>query len=348
MRLIRYFPRISSTGRKLESFDYCLLSSDYLPLANVINAPCIFIPTGADLTRLPFPKLDEFPKRPIFLKGFARRLMGRNQRNGIAACKKITSSVFPPFSDSLERLGIEKSSSKLAKTYLPLIMDLDLFSESFESEWPDYIKQLRSDSGFITFSPSRIIDEINPTRIRVGSWKNTSALVYGFKIFMEHHNQKTSLLKAPKLVFIDRTYSPDVEKIKNLVRELHLEEHVVWLSAANSLGFTRSQLRDLYSACDVVADDFGVGWFGGVALEALAFNKDVITYVPENLMVSIYGSNPFNVCKTPLEISQQLSKLYELKADGFSSSSGREWLQKVQGPDAILKRFNLLISEVNS
>jgi glycosyltransferase involved in cell wall biosynthesis len=254
--------------------------------------------------------------------------------------------VFLPFSESLERLGINKNSQKLAKTFLPLVMDLELFSSSPELAWPNYVKQIRSNSEFVVFSPSRIIDEINPTRIRVGSWKNTSALVYGFKLFLDSCDLTAHGLSNPKLVFIDRSYSPDVKKIKDLVQKLYLEGNVVWLKAVNESGFTRSQLRDLYSACDVVADDFGVGWFGGVALEGLAFNKEVITYVPDDLMISIYGSNPFNVCRTPIEIAQQLSRLFETKATNPPNSSGREWLQKVQGAEAILRKFDLLIDEM--
>lgn len=348
MRLIRYFPNLSRTKTKLEKYDYCLLSSDYLPLAAVIDTPCIFFPSGADLTRLPFPRLDEQPRRPFTLKWFTRKLLGRNQSKGIINCKKITSSVFPPFAESLKSLGIPKADPKLTKTFLPLIMDLELFSTSMASEWPETIKVLRSSSNFIIFSPSRIIDVKNPVRIRVGSWKNTSALVHGFKIFLDSYAMTFPDFVRPKLIFIDRSYSPDVQRIKDLIEVLRLEKNVIWLRADRAEGFTRSQLKDLYSACDVVADDFGVGWFGGVALEGLAFNKDVITHVPDELMKSLYGSNPFSCCKEPSEIAQQLSRLYDLKISGSHEPNTRKWLEETQSPEALIKVFRQILEEVNS
>ena len=347
MRLIRYFPNLSRTKTKLKNFDYCLLSSDYLPLAKVIDTPCIFFPSGADLTRLPFPRLDEQPRKPFTLKWLARNLMGKNQRDGILNCKKITSSVFPPFAESLEMLGVHKTSSKLTNTYLPLIMDLELFSPSLCSEWPEAIRNLRNNSEFIIFSPSRIIDVINPTRIRVGSWKNTSALVHGFKIFLAKNALSFPRMIEPKLVFIDRSYSPDVQGIKDLIQTLSLEKNVIWLRADSAVGFTRSHLRHLYSACDVVADDFGVGWFGGVALEGLAFNKDVITYVPDKLMNSIYGSNPFSCCKEPEEIARQLSRLYDLKINDPSKPNTRKWLEETQNPEVLTRILGQILDEVN-
>jgi len=348
MRLIRYFPNLCKTKSKLRDYDYCLLSSDYLPLAKVIKVPCIFFPSGADLTRLPFPSLDEQLRKPFTLKWLTRKLMGKNQRDGILSCKKITSSVFPPFAESLERLGVHKNDPKLTKTYLPLIMDLDLFSPSLNSEWPEELKNLRKDSEFIVFSPSRIIDIVNPTRIRVGSWKNTSALVHGFKIFLNSCALTFSENIAPKLVFIDRSYSPDIQKIKDLIGNLDLEKNVIWLRADNSEGFTRNQLRHFYTACDVVADDFGVGWFGGVALEGLAFNKDVITHVPDKLMNSLFGSNPFSCCKEPNEIALQLSRLYDLNVNSVYIPNTREWLEETQNPEVLLKVFKQILDEVNS
>jgi hypothetical protein len=62
----------------------------------------------------------------------------------------------------------------------------------------------------------------------------------------------------------------------------------------------------------VVADDFGVGWFGCIIMESLSCNTLVITCVKNDDMLNILCSNFINAACYSHLIAQQLDVLYKL------------------------------------
>ena len=51
-------------------------------------------------------------------------------------------------------------------------------------------------------------------------------------------------------------------------------------------------MRALYHRSDVVADEFGVGWFGYVTLEGLASSRPVLCHLDEQVMATMYPEHP--------------------------------------------------------
>src|SRR5207248_4826794 len=60
-------------------------------------------------------------------------------------------------------------------------------------------------------------------------------------------------------------------------RSSDLTDQVLWLQPPRPDGFTRDELIDLYAISDVVADQFGAGFFGYVVLEALSVGRPVLS-----------------------------------------------------------------------
>jgi hypothetical protein len=335
IRLMRILPRLSALKRSINDFDLCILSGDFICLAPYLRIPVIFYPTGVDLTRMPFPQLDEEPYRFMSPKWMARQLFSLNLKKGIKKSTLITSIYFERFENALRKLSIVEGDLRLAKTYLPWVID----PAKIKKIKPDMLSKsaldLRSTSDFIVFSPSRLIDVNNYSRSETGAWKNNSLLVKGFAEFVSLLNN--NLRSVPKLVFLENANSPDIDRIKALVTSLGIKSNVIWLKNANGFGYTRDELLELYSSVDVVADDFGAGWFGGVALEGLCCELPVLNHTAEGLMSKLYGSNPFLEANTSTGAAKHLMDLFAKPEYRFElGGAGREWTEKNHGSDSIL------------
>jgi glycosyltransferase involved in cell wall biosynthesis len=93
---------------------------------------------------------------------------------------------------------------------------------------------------------------------------------------------------------------------------------------------------DLYSAADVVADDFGIGWIGSVVLEALAIGRPVLSYIDEGVMRSMYPWHPIVSCRTPEEIADCLLGLYRDPARRQEiGQRGRDWIKAFHDPSHV-------------
>jgi len=342
---MRVLPRISGLRNSINQYDICILSGDYVCLAPYLRIPVIFYPTGADLTRMPFPRLDEKPYKLLSPKWIARHIFSYNQRNGIKHSTIITSVDFERFEYALSKIDIVKGDPRLAETYLPWTIDPSRIKKITEMQLSNTAVELRNLSEFIVFSPSRLIDIKNYSRSETGAWKNNSLLIEAFAEFLYELDRDVRFM--PKLVFIEKENSPDIDWIKALVTRLGIDLNVVWIKHPSGRGFTRSELLELYSSVDVIADDFGVGWFGGVALEGLCCELPVLNHTAEGLMLKLYGANPFLEGSTSSQVAKHLMDLFA-KPDYRieQGQAGRIWVEKNHGSDSMLNAVNAVIAEV--
>lgn len=72
-----------------------------------------------------------------------------------------------------------------------------------------------------------------------------------------------------------------------LVTKLNIGEHVEFLPRLR-----KSELIDRLNAADVIADQFDLGAMGGVALEALAIGKPLLSYLKEECAMRCYSEPP--------------------------------------------------------
>jgi glycosyltransferase involved in cell wall biosynthesis len=167
-------------------------------------------------------------------------------------------------------------------------------------------------------------------------------LFKGFELFA-----RSSEVSHPLLVLIDRTESPDIALARHMIDELKISEHVLWLRPPRRDGFTRSELISLYGASDVVVDEFGIGWFGSVALEALAMAKPLVAYVDEGIMSQMYPWHPFQSGQTPEDVAAILVRLAgDSSARQAIGDRGRVWMETFHSYTAVAPIYATAITQL--
>jgi glycosyltransferase involved in cell wall biosynthesis len=316
----RVWPRATPLLSELREFDMVMVSGHGVRLAPFVDRPFIFYVTGWDLTVSPFPI--RFFSRP---EGLGRRVSamigGTWQRKGIRAAAEIWSQPFAPFVTALTRLDVPRE--KIVSKYFPLMIDTDLFScdpQAAASADPN-VRRVVDDHDFVVFHPSRMMINRAPRFIDTGQWKGNDKLFEGFARFVSANPQA-----RPVLALIDRTASPDILQARSLITRLGLDSRVVWLKPPRGPGFERHDLVRFYSVADVVADEFGVGWFGSVVVEGLSVGKPVLCYLDAEVMQQLYPWHPVLSPRTEDEIAECLTDLYRDPARRARLGDvGRRW-----------------------
>jgi glycosyltransferase involved in cell wall biosynthesis len=329
---------------ELRQFDLLVVSGNGPMFAPFTGRPYCFFVSGGDLTETPFPL--------AFMRGHetARQrvgalLIGPRQRRGIRRAREIWAPPYRPYLRALERLHVP--TERLGTDYLPVAIDTRRFRfDPVAKQDPSPVaRDLTNGSDFVVFHPSRLMIRSRSARQReVGNWKKNDILLRGFALFA-----RSGSARAPVLGLIDRTASPDVALAKVLVAELGIADQARWLVAPRHGGFLRHELLELYSASDVVADDFGVGWFGGVTLEGLAIERPVLQYIDEDMMSRLYPWHPIVSARTPDDVAEALEKLFvDPEARVALGARGRDWVEEFHSYDAAAKRYASAIRRVTA
>jgi glycosyltransferase involved in cell wall biosynthesis len=317
------FPWKSPLVKEWETYDAVIVSYLGPIFAPFVKTPFFFFVTGSDLTHLPFP--GEFRFRDANLKSkVIGSVKGFWLRRGIRRVAQIWTQSYSPYLNALHRLGIDQD--RISPVYFPLAIDIQKFKldEKVRTGENKNLQQILTRFDFIVFHPSRLMIQDDPQLRTAGQWKQNDLLFRGFAKFIKQSGHTRSVLVMP-----DRTQSNDIALGKRLIREMGLDPYVVWLQPPRPEGFTRDELIPFYSIADVVADDFGVGWFGSVVIEALSISRPVITYIDEKVMGRIYPWHPILSAKTEEEIADHLVSLYRdeiLKRE--IGQRGRTWIEE--------------------
>ena len=127
----------------------------------------------------------------------------------------------------------------------------------------------------------------------------------------------------------------DVLAADRLAAELDLTGHITWLDRQDKPG-----LIALYNRCDVVVDQFDLGSFGWVSLEAMACGRPVMVYLWEQGMHRVYGERPpvFN-CRTEDEIYTQLGRLTSASTRERAGRESREFILRHHDWHAATQQF---------
>lgn len=343
-----------------------LIVSDVGPMiAPYCSTKVVFAPAGGDFTLLPFGKSlrvgtdsrgfsigtgglsASITKGLDWLGFFAvstyRKWLGINQRRGLRSCTAVIGSADPPFTEAFIELGLAKSgvTNLMGKSYLAI--DTDLFSPS-ASEGSRLVEHFRQESDFIVFHPSRFLMQDKPHLKKAGQWKANGTLIRGFAQAVP---ELTSMGLRPILVLLDLPshVSPDVNCAKGLVLSLGVDKHVRWLRPSVGSVFTRQDLASLYAGSHVTADDFGVGWWGSVVLEAMSSGCPVITkYIPD-LEWTRYGDFPAIFASDSDSVADTLVALAsEPQARRQLAATGRQWVLREHSYQAVANRIQHILS----
>jgi len=316
-------PSRSRLVRDLDEFDLVILSGIGPSFAPFLKAPAAFMTAGGDLTMLPFTRRFLFSYSTLNLKLYAV-FAGWRQRRGIRHCAEIWTQPFAPFVAALEALGIPET--KVTNVYFPVLVDTERLkpvSDVTRGSSPG-VREVTEKFDFVVFHPSRMMIDDRPALRASGQWKRNDLLIQAFAAFATQPGRERA-----GLVMIDRPAGPDINRAKELIRELQIEKQVLWLRPEHGYGFTRDQLISLYSVADVVADDFGVGWFGSIVLEALSIGKPVISHVDAEVMVQLYPWHPILSECSVEGIAAVLTRLATDRSfHSTLSARGREWIEE--------------------
>jgi glycosyltransferase involved in cell wall biosynthesis len=316
----RVWPGASPLVRQLQAFDLVMVSGAGVRFAPFVNRPFIFYVTGWDLTVAPFPWRFLTPSRGL-AANVSALIGGFWQRRGIGAVDQLWSQPFSPFTLAAERLRVPRD--RVVPRYFPIMIDTDLFrcDPAARDAADPMIRQLVDHHDFLVFHPSRIMTNASPRFVDTGQWKGNDRLIEGFARFV-----RANPAARPALVLIDRGISPDAGHAKELVRALGIERQVVWLTGPHPHGFDRAELLPLYSVADVVADEFGIGWFGSVVVEGLSMGKPVLCYLDDTVMRQLYPWHPILTPRTADEIAASLTDLWRNPEERRRiGEKGRRW-----------------------
>jgi len=305
-------PWTSPLVSEMKNFDIVVVSALGPLFTPFAKKPSAFFTTGGDLTIYPFPIEFRFLYPSLRAKIWSWSV-GFWQRRGIRRMTEIWTRPFSPFTDALAQL--EVSPERLGPTYCPFLIDPETFKRDTEvrQKQNPLVKAITDRFDFVLFHPSRFMMRDLPSLRRTGQWKRNDVLLHGFAQFLKES-------QAPRAGL------------------------VLWLKPEHPFGFTRHDMISLYSVANVVSDDFGVGWFGSVVLEACSTECAVVTHVDESSMKRLYPWHPIQSAKTPEEVCSHVAALYrnpeECRQIGIR---GRQWIKEFHaekaGASAYVKRI---------
>jgi glycosyltransferase involved in cell wall biosynthesis len=334
-------PWRSALARELAQFDIIIVSTLGPIFAQFTNKPYCFFVTAGDSMITPFPIALQLRNIPLRIK-LGRVIASFWQRQGIRRATEIWIQPFAPYVNGLKPLGIEQE--RMLPIYFPLIINMEKFKcdEKASDSQDENIRKIVNNYKFVLFHPSRILIKADPWLKAVGEWKQNELLFQGFAKFLQQSQSKDSVL-----VMIDSTLSPDLALAKEIIKDLGIEKNVLWIKPPRPMGFTHDELIQFYSIADVVADDFGIGWFGSIALETLSISRPLISYIDEQVMQRLYPWHPILSAKSPDEIARHLMDLYtNTEYKSKIGNQGRQWIEEFHSTHNASKIYVKRIKEV--
>ncbi len=160
--------------------------------------------------------------------------------------------------------------------------------------------------------------------------KSNDLLFKGFRIYLD---------KGGKGRLYYRKRGPDIKETEQLIRDLDLTQHVEAFAESSD----PIESKDIMSKMDIIADQFNVGNFGLITLEAMSLGKPVIAYFPLECSRLSYPwpdeSPPILNASNPEEIAQQLHLMQDTKMLYQQSLSSRQWIEKYHDPHKLAKWY---------
>lgn len=304
----------------------------------------LFFATGGDLTVFPFWKrqarfiIEQRESNSLTtLVSLVRALpLSLLMKAAIRSCDYIVVNPFLPFSLAVRKLKIPERNQM--DVYLPVAIDIDKFylKEKSDLELDEQSLALFEQFEYKILAPSRLLTNDHPDYIESGQYKQNDLML----------EVMVSILKiyptlSVGLFFIDRGKGDRGEtlKMKNRIEDLQLSDKVVWLKPKNGSAFNRAELIDFYCMSNLIVDEFGVGWFGSVSLEALSCSRPVLCYVDEAVMKELYPWHPFI---SSLDVEEIAQKVHDLlinpKKAQELGEKGRLWIESFHSSKAVSQR----------
>jgi len=294
----------------------------------------IFKCYGADFYDLPFYKPFWHGGLISTVKANLERFIGSGyQKKGLKETKYVF--IFNSNKIMLEterKLGLDNVS----KVSVPMVYN----EEIKEIDWPKELSnhlELVSKSDFLVMSHSR---QVWKTLDNPASIKRNDILIEGFALFLKETN-----FRDPKLILFE--HGIDVEESKKYVRELGIEDNVIWFPL-----IARKFLSVLIDKCNFGADQFHLGVWGGTTNEYLAKGKPLLNKisVDKTAYESKTGTKfpPILNAQTPQEVKHIFSD-YERNVEKYNKigNDSKLWFEEFMGI-SLAEKYVEIISEIFS
>jgi hypothetical protein len=119
-------------------------------------------------------------------------------------------------------------------------------------------------------------------------------------------------------------WGKNIEQSKTIINNGNCREFVKWSAPMGVMQFERTA-----SACDVTADQFKLGAFGGVTFKAMAVGSPILSYLNPELLEGLYSEPPPVInCRYEQEIKAQLLRcLTDEKFLLEAKDASRAWIK---------------------
>ena len=304
---------------KLGGYDF-LIGSDFAPaLCYRINKQLdVFMPHGTDVFEYPFRSVNllRFKKKNVGDWLFARWQNKGINKNTRYLLFDITNDVNERYVNHFSKAAFKRIMLSSPHIYYPQYeqLDLDMLAEKDAS-----IKRLKmlKEQGFsIAFHHCQHV------------WKNrdndlfnkgTDKIIYGYRQYLDKYPDSKL-----KLVLFAR--GRDYEFSLELVKELKLEDNIVWLPS-----MPRKHIMACLAFADIGIGELGHSWFSyNVVTEFMAMKLPIIHNCDVEYYKTIHPSvYPMYPAKTVEDVAQALC-LYQSSPESFKQSgvAAYEWWRK--------------------
>lgn len=222
---------------------------------------------------------------------------------------------------SVEKSHIEMIQKLRLKNAIPWKQFIDI------DFWENSIKQKKEEETLKIFHPTSLnwIPKYKDQRI-----KSNDIVFKGFRKFLDYGGRG-------KLFFRNR--GPDVKETKELINDLKLQSFVEELPDSPN----REEQKEIMAEMDIVIDQFGVGNFGLIALEAMSMGKPVIVYFPKEAAKMSYPEPekipPVLNALSSDQVANHLLTMSDTKKLYEQSKKSREWINEYHKPEILAKWY---------
>ena len=323
-------PWASSLVAQLREFDLIVVGGEGPIIAQFAGKPMVFWASGSDLTASPFP-LRFLYLYPSWIDRLGLLLKGFWQRRALHRMREIWAQPLDINVHAIRDLRI--GPDRVSKLYFPVVIDTRKMALRTppRSIPPELRFPPNAPKPFLVFHPTRIRIDDHSRKGAEGQSKGNLVLLEGFARFA-----RNPAVQNAYLVLVDRDVFGDNPKAKRWIAQAGIEDRVIWLKPPQPAGYPRNTMVDLYSLCDVVADQFGNmgGGFGCIGLEACACSRPVLIRTDETLLSRLYPWHPLLGASTPDDIAARLADLYANPAlREEAGSKGRRWIEQFHSPE---------------
>lgn len=324
--------------RTLSKYDY-LIGTGFAPaFCNKANFKLdMFIPYGSDIYYIPFAPIGI--ERSL-KKAIKRTYLKWHQRKGIQKCSAIIMDYTNPSYESLfETLGIEKKRffSNPPFLFTPEYSPGNIENLFKKSALYNQFSKIRAENEIVVFHHSRhewLRDEgviVSDTKHTKGNQK----LIIAFSRVLNKYSNK-------KIHLILFEYGSDVDRSKQLIKELGIEKSVTWFPI-----IPRREIMIGISMCDIGVGELDSSYFSyGAIYEFLAMAKPIIHYRDDSLYEKHYDTMyPMYSANTTDQVEAFLSRLVTNKEE-FQETGimGYKWFIE----NAVQRPLNFIIDQIEA